>query len=98
MSKDSIRERTTRQMQSAPIGSTFVWCNKYVAYPTALAQKLGRCDLVIRPLSWLKIKNVLGRRIIIVVDHAARLDNTGYDALDYVDQQRVYGAKRVGGD
>ena len=74
--------RTTRQMQDAPIESIFVWCNSMVSYPKSLAKHLGRNDLVIQPLHWLRIENIAGRDgLKIVVDHAARLDDRNYDAL-----------------
>lgn len=74
--------RTTRQMQDAPIGGIFVWVNSMVSYPKSLARHLGRDDLVIQPLHWLRIENIAGRDgLKIVVDHAARLDDRNYDAL-----------------
>ena len=76
------RGRTAQQMQNAPIGSIFVWCNSMVSYPKSLAQNLKRDDLVIQPLHWLRIENIAGRDgLKIVVDHAARLDDRNYDAL-----------------
>jgi len=74
--------RTTRQMQDAPIGGIFVWVNSMVSYPKSLAKHLGRDDLVIQPLHWLRIENIAGRDgLKIVVDHAAMLDDRNYDAL-----------------
>jgi hypothetical protein len=37
--------RTTKQMQEAPPGAIFVWCNGHLWYPRQLARRLGREDL-----------------------------------------------------
>lgn len=77
--------RTARQMQAAPQGAVFVWCNSKVCYPIALAKAIDRGDLVVQPLSWLETKNVRGRRLSgLVLDHAAPLlSDAGYEALMY---------------
>lgn len=77
--------RTTRQMQAAPQGAVFVWCNSRVEYPIALAKELGREDLVVQPMSWLEPRNVMGRTLSgLVLDHAAPLlSDAGYEALMY---------------
>ena len=77
--------RTTRQMQAAPQGAVFVWCNSRVEYPIALAKELGREDLVVQPMSWLDPRNVMGRTLSgLVLDHAAPLlSDAGYEALMY---------------
>lgn len=66
--------RTTRQMQSAPIGAVFVWCSADVSYPRALANKIGRTDLKILPAdrladdsNWYRGEKLTG----VVLDHAA---------------------------
>jgi len=72
-------------MQEAPKGAVFVWCNRHTDYPKALAQKIGRTDLEIRPLAWLRPENVRGREFAgVVLDHAVRLDSEGYEALYWV--------------
>lgn len=77
--------RTTRQMNDAPLGAVFVWCNSRTSYPMALAKTLGRDDLVVRPLSWLERRNVMGRTFPgVVVDHAAQCDPEAYEALNYL--------------
>lgn len=75
---------TTKQMQDAPRDAVFVWCNSHVSYPRALAKALDRADLVVRPLSWLELRNVMGRTFPgLVVDHAAQLDDNSREALHY---------------
>ena len=39
--------RTTRQIQDAPQGATFIWCNRHLDYVPRLARHLGRSDLKI---------------------------------------------------
>jgi hypothetical protein len=74
--------RTTQQIKNAVFGAVFVWVNSDIKYPTALAAKLGRHDLEVRPLSWLKPQNVRGRRFSgVVVDHAAPFCSEAYAAL-----------------
>jgi hypothetical protein len=65
--------RTAQQMLDAPNGAVFVWCNSRVHYAHALANKVGRGDLLIRPLSWLTPSNVMACQSspAVVVDHAA---------------------------
>lgn len=76
---------TTRQMKEAPMGAVFVWCNSHVHYPQALSRALSRSDLVVRPMSWLDPRNVMGRSLqAVVVDHAARLDAQMLEALHYL--------------
>lgn len=68
---------TTRQMEVAPQGAVFVWCNRHLDYPVALAQKLGRGDLEIVGPTWLDGHAWYGLRISgIVVDHAAHLSDS----------------------
>jgi hypothetical protein len=77
--------RTTQQMTDAPLGAVFVWCNSALHYPEALARQLGRDDLVIRRLSWLERRNVMGRTFPgVIVDHAAHCDAEAYEALNYL--------------
>lgn len=62
--------RTTLQMQTAPAGATFVWCNKDLSYPRALAERLGRTDLKFLTPRALEMDAMRGLRMPIVVDHA----------------------------
>jgi hypothetical protein len=72
-------------MLNAPAGVVFVWCNSNLAYPKGLACDLQRDDLVVRRLSWLERRNVMGRDFPgVVVDHAAQPDSEGYEALHYL--------------
>ncbi len=46
---------------------------------------LGRTDLIIRPLSWLYLPNVMGRKLSgMVIDHAANLSLEQYEVLSYL--------------
>lgn len=84
---------TTQQMNEAPPGAVFVWCNGALYYPQALARKLGRDDLTVRPLSWLRPDNVMGREFSgVVLDHAAHPSFEAREALHYV---RVRAAARL---
>ncbi len=76
---------TTRQMQAAPQGAVYVWCNSVLGYPTDLAQSLGRHDLkIVRP-SWLEPKNVRGLVFTdVIIDHAAVLDESQRWCLAYI--------------
>ncbi len=59
-----------------------MWANSDIKYPKALAAKLGRDDLEVRPRSWLKPNSVRGRRFSgVVVDHAAPFCSEAYAAL-----------------
>jgi hypothetical protein len=83
-------QHTTKQMLAAPIGAVYVWCNDRLHYPKSLAETLGRTDLEIKPLSWLRHDNLAGRKLSgIVLDHACEMDNQTRDAFMYA-QTRVY--------
>ncbi|GMW03994.1 MAG: hypothetical protein AMXMBFR84_51280 [Candidatus Hydrogenedentota bacterium] len=87
--KDGDMERqtgaTTRQMEQAPQGAVFVWCNHHLDYPQALAQKLGRDDLEIVGPTWLEGHAWYGLRISgIVLDHAAYLSDSQQYGLSKV--------------
>lgn len=84
MTNDSLRQtgRTTKQIERAPQGAVFIWCNAHLNYPVRLAKRLGREDLKIITLqqfqqgyyvSWLNELNG------IVVDHYAEPDLTERD-------------------
>jgi len=81
---------TTRQILGAPREAVFVWCNGHVIYPQALAKTLGRSDLEVRPLSWLQLRNVMGRTFTgVVVDHGAEIGDNERETLDYLRLRRV---------
>jgi hypothetical protein len=65
---------TTRQMQEAPQGAVFVWCNDSLDYPRHVAAKVGRTDLqIVRP-GWLDYEKWRGLELTgLVVDHAISL-------------------------
>lgn len=64
--------RTSKQMQKAPQGAVFVWCNDKTWYATEFAKTLNREDLQIKPFSWLQERSVRGidRSTRVVYDHA----------------------------
>ena len=72
---------TTQQMEAAPKGAVFVWCNGHTDYAVRLARKIDREDLQIKSPAWLDD----GWRGVtltgIVVDHAARLTDRQWDWL-----------------
>jgi hypothetical protein len=67
--------RTTKQMQAAPKGAIFVWCNGGTHYPKELAKKIGRPDLDVVALDALNDPmRFRGKQIsAIVLDHATPL-------------------------
>lgn len=70
---------TTRQMEAAPKGAVFIWCNGKTDYAVLLARKLGREDLQIVSPTWLE-ERWLGVELTgVVVDHAARLTDRQWD-------------------
>lgn len=71
---------TTCQMIEAPIGAVFVWCNEKTYYPVALARRLGRGDLIIRPAYWLDHDCHMYRGHV-VVDHATVMSADRLEAL-----------------
>lgn len=77
---------TTQQMKDAPLGATFVWCNGLLHYPVLLAKRLGREDLIVRPLSWLSTpNNFVGQNLTnVIIDHAARLDDNAWESRYYL--------------
>lgn len=73
---------TTRQMETAPQGAVFVWCNGHLDYPQALARKVGRDDLEIVSPTVFESNYFLGRNLTgLVIDHAARLTDRQIDFL-----------------
>lgn len=73
--------KTTRQMQAAPKGSVFVWCNSMLSYPRRLAKELGRDDLVIVGPGFLDERSRGRRASSVIVDHAARLRKDQADEI-----------------
>ena len=65
--------RTTRQLQSAPIGAVFIVPNRNCcSYTEALARHLGRADLKIVSVDLIeRPATIHGGRRKLVVDHAA---------------------------
>ena len=62
--------KTTQQLNSAPHGAVFVWCNGQIGYPQQLARSLGRTDIQVKPKSWLDSNECMGVRAPVVYDHA----------------------------
>jgi hypothetical protein len=82
---------TTRQMQNAPKGSVFVWCNSYLEYPVRLAISIGRDDLLVKSPGWLEKSGRGSEFRNIVVDHAASLSAEQSASLLYL--RRLRGKK-----
>lgn len=62
---------TTEQMMRAAPLAVYLWPNDRLHYPQALAAHLGRRDLIIRSLGWLRPESIYGLRPSeIVFDHA----------------------------
>jgi hypothetical protein len=74
--------RTSRQLQAAPQGAVFVWCNDHLGYVRGLVRASGRQDLTIVGLSALDDDRLRGRKYQVVVDHAARLSHRQRAMLD----------------
>jgi hypothetical protein len=81
MTDDRGTGRTTAQMKAAPEGAVFIWCNSHLHYPRALAQDLGRRDLLIRSPEWLEGDGLRSFREEIVLDHAVSLTRRQYDGF-----------------
>ena len=83
---------TTRQMQAAPQGAVFVWCNTNVDYPRDLARHLGRDDIKIETPSFF-ICRWRGVRLPVIVDHAASfsdLEWRGYrECMNYLSNHGI---------
>lgn len=72
--------KTTEQLQDAPKGAIFVWCNDNVMYAQDLRAHLKRNDITIMPLRWLDRCECAGNRVVIV-DHAAKLSERQYQTI-----------------
>ena len=70
---------TTKQIEAAPKGAVFVWCNGHTDYAIRLAQKIGREDLRIESPTWLEDRWRGLELTGVVVDHAARLTDRQWD-------------------
>jgi hypothetical protein len=77
------RGKTSQQMKEAPHGAVFVWCTGDLYYPKMLARHLGREDLKVKSFSWLQREEMynLKPEIVVVVDHATRLNSYAIEAL-----------------
>ena len=85
---------TTNQMLHAPEGAVYVWVTGSLHYPKHLAHSLGRNDLEIVAPSWLSWDRWRGRRFsAIVVDHAARLTEDQYVAVETIRAYQVQHGK-----
>lgn len=68
---------TTEQMLKAPDGALYVWGDRHLDYPKALARKLGRTDLMVVSPGWLDGNRWRGIRRQVIIDHYARTVLTG---------------------
>ena len=71
--------RTTKQLETLSQNAVFVWLCEDLHYPSKLALKIGRKDIVIVGPSWLSSDkwrelNLSG----ITIDHAAKLTQDQY--------------------
>ena len=63
--------RTTNQIKEAPEWAIYVWpVQLSISHPKQIAKKLGRTDIKIVSLSWLKVSNVRGQSSKVILDHA----------------------------
>lgn len=95
--EDSDRQtgRTTRQMETAPIGSLFIWVNARLDYPKLLAARLGRTDLQIISPGKLEQGAIAlrGQRFSsILIDHAALLTDDQWDGWESLQPYIMRGA------
>lgn len=62
--------RTSAQMKKAPRGAYYVWPNKALNYPRALAKHLKRTDLkIVSPLFFGYKGRGAGLKVKIIIDH-----------------------------
>ena len=80
MQRERREGTTTRQMLDAPKDAYYVWVHADVWYPKMIAEKIGRADLRIVPPS--ALRSLRGRRVHVVVDHAAELDDAQRSYLE----------------
>lgn len=86
--------RTSRQMLEAPELSVFIWCNDQLHYPTRLARRLGRFDLLILGLNTLGTNHhrLYGIQRPIIVDHAVEWTPLMEHARRLIDRQQLQAA------
>lgn len=78
---------TTRQLLAAPDGAIYIWVGAAMAYPRALAKKLGRDDIRVVPASWLVSKDRfidVDSATHIVLDHGLLLTQSLRQGLEEV--------------
>lgn len=64
--------RSTKQMEDAPHGATYVWPNDVLFYPDMLKERTGRTDLNLISLQHFRYQLERGMRMDdVVIDHAA---------------------------
>jgi hypothetical protein len=78
--------KTTRQMQAAKRGAVYIWHNANCTIPREIAEKIGRKDLRIMPLSALDRPHSYGLFALpvgaqVVIDHACVISQGGYDTI-----------------
>lgn len=61
---------TTHQIENAPEGAFYVWCNEKTNYARDLARVLNRSDLQIMPAGWIWAARYTAHQKPIVIDHA----------------------------
>jgi hypothetical protein len=82
---DRIRTgKTTAQMLNAPKRAYYIWRDKALAYPRALAEHLGRKDLTIVTADFFSPRSGKGRglKVPIIIDHDCMLPVTKHCWLD----------------
>jgi hypothetical protein len=81
--RDRQNGTTSQQMREAPKGAWYVWPNGHYGYPKALANHLGREDLVIVSAGNLYYSTFLCRDVEVVIDHAAlhHISDSAYDGI-----------------
>lgn len=75
---------TSQQIQSAPSGAVFIWCNGRLLYPRSLAKHLGRADLQVVGPDWTGFGRMQGCAFPIVVDHAANFSMEQRDEISII--------------
>jgi hypothetical protein len=71
-------------MMEAPHGAIYVWLNGRLDYPRRLADHIGRRDLVIVSAGSVRLETVIGKMVVMVVDHATRWTDGMFDADRYL--------------
>lgn len=73
--------RTTKLIQDAPMYSIFVWCGSDLHVPKKIAKELGRDDLRIEPLSFIRPHSLRAQEQAVTLDHHA------YEVMDFYQRQ-----------